>query len=397
MRGPLCAMRGAETGGADRLDRMRKRVAAQPHPHEPAPTPNVTFEVRKGATGVRVNAFRLGFMGGIGVLVAILAGLVIRELSTVLVYIGVAVFIALGLDPVVTVLERFVARWVAILVVVLGVLGAFAGILFAIVPVLVNQATNLLQNFPGFVQDFSQQGWVQDLSRQFQGTFDVDHALQSVQAYVEDPDNLLSFGGGVLAVGAGIATGASGALIVLILMLYFLASLRAIKRMTARFVPASRRENFVEVTEQITSSVGRYVVGQIAEAVLNGVLSLILLSAIRAPLPVLLATFAFLGALVPLVGTLAAAVVICLICLLASPLTALVAAIYYLVYMQVEAYVIAPRIMARAVHVPGALVVIAAVAGGTIGGVLGALVAVPVAASVVIIVHQVIFPRQDQL
>ncbi|PPH50014.1 AI-2E family transporter, partial [Rathayibacter sp. AY1E1] len=101
------------------------------------------------------------------------------------------------------------------------------------------------------------------------------------------------------------------------------------------------------------------------------------------------------GSLIPLVGTLSGAVIISLACLLASPLTALVAAIYYLVYMQVEAYLLSPRIMNKAVSVPGAVVVIAAVAGGTLAGVLGALVAIPVAASVIIVVQKVVFPRQD--
>jgi predicted PurR-regulated permease PerM len=366
-------------------------------PQAHLPSPDVTVQQHKNSTDIRFNAFRIGFVGGLGVLAAVLTAYLLHELSTVLVYIGVAVFVALGLDPVVNWLEHYVPRWVAVTVVVLGVVGAFVGILFAIVPVIVEQATNLVQSFPDFVQGLAGQPWVQDLSRQFQGSFDVDQALTSASHYVEDPSNLLSVGGGILAVGTGIVSGLTGAVIVLILMLYFLASMRAIKRMTYRFVPATRRANFASVTEKITRSVGRYVVGQIAEALLNGVLSLVFLWIIGAPLPVLLATFAFLGALVPLVGTLGAAIVICLICLFASPLTALVAAIYYLVYMQVEAYVIAPRIMSRAVQVPGALVVIAAVAGGTIGGVLGALVAVPVAASVIVIVQEVIYPRQQQL
>jgi predicted PurR-regulated permease PerM len=363
--------------------------------HSPGPTPNVTFELARGNTGVRVNAFRLGFMGAIGVLVALLAGALVRELSTVLVYIGVALFIALGLDPLVTFLERYIPRWAAITIVVVVVLGGFAGVVFAIVPILVQQATNLVQNFPDIVQDISGQPWVQDLSRQFAGSFDIDHALQSVQTFAENPGNLLSLGGGILAVGSGILSGLTGALIVLILMLYFLASMRALKTMAYRFVPASRRENFVEVSEEVTSSVGRYVVGQITQAGINGVLSIVWLLVIGAPLPVLLATFAFLGSLIPLVGTLGAAVLISVLCLFASPATALAAAIYYLVYMQVEAYVISPRIMSRAVQVPGALVVIAAVAGATIGGVLGALVAVPAAASIIIIVQKVIYPRQE--
>ncbi|PCN46456.1 AI-2E family transporter [Curtobacterium sp. 'Ferrero'] len=360
------------------------------------PTPNVTFEVTRGGTGVRVNAFRIGFMGAIGVLVALVAGAIVRELSTVLVYIGVALFLALGIDPLVSFLERFIPRWTAILAVVVGVLAAFAGVIFAVVPILIEQATNLIENFPNIIQDISQQEWFRDLSQQFAGAFDVDHALQSVQSFVEDPSNLLNLGGGILAVGSGILSGLTGAVIVLILMLYFLASMRGMKSMTYRFVPASRRQNFIDVSEQITQAVGRYVVGQISQALINGILSFFFLLIIGAPLPVLLASFAFLGSLIPLVGTLSAAIVISLLCLFASPATALTAAIYYLVYMQVEAYLISPRIMSRAVQVPGALVVIAAVAGGTIGGVLGALVAVPVAASVIIIVQKVIYPRQQQ-
>ncbi|WP_254782930.1 MULTISPECIES: AI-2E family transporter [unclassified Curtobacterium] len=359
------------------------------------PTPNVTFEVTRGGTGVRVNAFRLGFMGAIGVLVALLAGSIIHELSTVLVYIGVALFLALGIDPLVSFLERVIPRWAAITIVVVGVLAAFAGVVLAVVPILVEQATNLIQNFPEIVDDISKQQWVQDLSKQLAGSFDIDHALDSAQTFVENPGNLLSVGGGILAVGSGILSGVTGALIVLILMLYFLASMRGMKRAAYRFVPASRRENFIDVSEQITQAVGRYVVGQVSQALINGVLSLGWLLIIGAPLPVLLASFAFLGSLIPLVGTLSAAVVISVLCLFASPVTALAAAVYYLVYMQVEAYLISPRIMSRAVQVPGALVVIAAVAGGTIGGVLGALVALPVAASVIIIVQKVIYPRQE--
>ena len=87
----------------------------------------------------------------------------------------------------------------------------------------------------------------------------------------------------------------------------------------------------------------------------------------------------------------------CLLPGLASPITALAALIYYAIYMQVEAYVLSPRIMNRAVSVPGAVVVIAALAGGALLGLLGALIAIPVAASILIIYRQVVIPRQNQL
>ncbi|MCT7085329.1 AI-2E family transporter, partial [Salmonella enterica subsp. enterica serovar Oranienburg] len=78
---------------------------------------------------------------------------------------------------------------------------------------------------------------------------------------------------------------------------------------------------------------------------------------------------------------------------LGSPATALAAGIYYLLYMQLEAYVLSPRIMNRAVSVPGAVVVIAALAGGSLLGLLGALVAIPIAASILILFRQVLIPR----
>jgi predicted PurR-regulated permease PerM len=112
----------------------------------------------------------------------------------------------------------------------------------------------------------------------------------------------------------------------------------------------------------------------------------------------LIAFIAFLFSLIPLVGTITGSVIIVLLVWVFEGWPAvLVVGIWYLVYMQVEAYVLSPNIMNRAVKVPGVVVVIAALAGGTLLGLLGALVAIPVAASILIIVKQVIIPRQNEL
>ncbi|CAB4903313.1 unannotated protein [freshwater metagenome] len=96
-------------------------------------------------------------------------------------------------------------------------------------------------------------------------------------------------------------------------------------------------------------------------------------------------------------GTLTGSIVIALSqFLLADGTVALIAIIYYLIYMQIEAYVISPRIMNKAVSVPGSIVVIAALAGGSLLGILGALVAIPVAASIIIIVKEVTIPAQAE-
>ncbi|MCT1394916.1 AI-2E family transporter [Microbacterium sp. p3-SID338] len=372
---------------------MRRRKLIAP----PDQAPSVSAQRRSPSSvvaGARANPFMFGLLGALGVLVALMIGGIVGQLATVLVYIGVALFLALGLDPIVRFIERKLPRPAAVAVVVIGVLLAFAGIILAIVPTLVEQIGNLIEDGPKMVKDFTNSAWFQDVSGQFGGT--IKDAVDGVVGFVQNPDNFLDIGGGVFAVGAGIAGGLTGITIVVILTLYFMASLRSMKRVAARFVPAYQRDTFSELLEDVSSAVGRYVIGQASLALTNGILSLIFLTIIGAPVPALLALIAFIGSMIPLVGTLSASIIISLICLFVSPTTALIAIIYYLIYMQIEAYVLSPRIMNKAVDVPGALVVIAAVAGGALGGILGALVAIPVAASIIIIVQKVVFPNQDR-
>jgi predicted PurR-regulated permease PerM len=377
---------------------MFKRHARESSTTEVAPQAKVSPEIQAVTQGsetfAQINAFKIGLLGGLGVLVALVIGGLVTQLGTVLIYVGVALFIALGLDPLVSRLARRMPRPLAITIVFGVVVLILAALLLTIIPIIVSQTSNLITNFPTYMTNLQNSDWFKGLEQQLSGVVSVDDVVKNLQSFLS-PDKVLSLGGGLLAVGAGVASGVTGSVIVLILTLYFLASLRSMKRVTYRFVPATKRANFADITEQITQAVGRYVVGQIALALVNGILSFIFLTIIGAPLPVLLAFIAFLLSLIPLIGTISGSVIIVLVCLLASPLTALVAAIYYLIYMQVEAYFLSPRIMNRAVAVPGAVVVIGAVAGGTIAGVLGALVAIPIAASAIIIIEKVVFPKQD--
>ncbi len=349
------------------------------------------------------NAFRFGLFGGLGVLVALLIGGAVSSLATIITYIGAALFIALGLDPIVSWLEdRKWPRWSAILTVLVGVLGLFTGLIFAIVPVIVEQVSRLVQQIGDFLGSVES---LEELIATVQ-TFvpvevlDVQQAVDGAITFLQDPANLAEIGGGVLGVGFALVSGAFGGLIILILTLYFVASLASMKSALYRLVPASRRTTFVGIAEQVASAVGRFVVGQASLALVNGVLSFLFLSFIGAEYPALFAFVAFLFSLVPLVGTLSGSVLIVFTQFITNPestSTVITAAIYYLIYMQVEAYVLSPNIMNRAVKIPGAVVVIAALIGGTLLGVLGALIAIPVAASVLIIIDQVFVPRQERL
>ncbi|KQV07726.1 AI-2E family transporter [Leifsonia sp. Root112D2] len=347
------------------------------------------------------NAFRLGLVGTLGVGLGFLILTSIVSLTTIITYIGAALFISLGLDPAITLLEKLrFPRWAAILTVLVVVLAAFVGVLLAIVPIITTQIGELVRQIPGIVDTVQKQDWIGALNHQF-GKENVDSVINSITAFVTDPSKISGLASGVLAVGFSIVSGAFGGLIIVILTIYFTASLPSIKRGMYQLVPASKRARFADISEQITQSVGRYVMGQVALALCNGVLSFIFLTIIGAPFTAVLAVVAFLFSLIPLVGTLSGSVIIVLTCLIpgvgSSPLTALVAAIYYIIYMQVEAYVLSPNIMNRAVSVPGAIVVIAALAGGSLLGILGALIAIPVAASILLIIKQVVIPRQNEL
>lgn len=345
------------------------------------------------------NAFRFGLIGTLGVGLGLLIISSVITLQTIIIYIGAALFLSLGLDPAVSWLEKKgFPRWAAILTVLVGVLGVLTGVIFAIVPIIVDQVANLSERIPELVRAANTATFLPDIQKQFPG-LDIQKITTSVTDYLGR--NLTSITSTAIQSGLAFVNGLFGALIILILTLYFTASLNTMKRGMYQLIPASKRARFADLSEQITTAVGRYVVGQAALAACNGVFSFIFLSIIGAPFPALLAFIAFLFSLVPLVGTITGSVIIVLTCLIpgigSSPLTALAAAIYYLIYMQLEAYVLSPNIMNRAVSVPGAVVVIAALAGGSLLGILGALIAIPVAASILMIIRQIVIPRQNEL
>lgn len=346
------------------------------------------------------NPFRVAFVATLGVGLGLLLITSIQSLSTILLYVGTALFLSLGLDPVVAWLERRkLPRWAAVLITIVGVLTVFAGIILMVLPIIFDQVGQLVAAITDIVEGGT---IVEDMKAWLQGVFPqlkVDEVFNYVQQWLQDNVGSISgsIGQGVIAVGASLLAGFTGAFIVLILTIYFTASTPALKKSVYQLVPASKRPRFIDLSEQITDSVGYYVIGQLSLGAINGVLSTIFLTIIGAPFPAVLAVIAFFFSIIPLVGTLTGSTIIVLICLgLGSPTVALIAAIYYLIYMQIEAYVISPRIMNRAVSVPGAVVVIAALAGGALLGLLGALVAIPVAASILIIYRQVVIPRQNE-
>lgn len=340
------------------------------------------------------NAFQVGLLGGLGVLLALLIGSMFISLASVLTYLFAAIFIALGLDPIVRWIEtKGTSRPLAIAIVAMSIVALFVLIGMAVLPNLITQTAHFVESTPQIIEGLTNVPMIQNLDARFGGV--ITDTLNNAGSFIADSGNWPTMLGGVVKVGLSIVNGITGGIIILILSLYFMASLNSFKQFIYKLVPASRRDKFENISEQVSSSVGRYVMGQVIIAALNAVLSFAFMLIAGIPYAGVLATIAFLLALIPLVGSISAVVIIGLVALGQSPTLALIAVIYYLIYLQIEAYVISPRVMKKAVEVPGAVVVVAALAGGTLLGVLGALVAIPVAASVILVLRQIVMPGQD--
>jgi predicted PurR-regulated permease PerM len=296
------------------------------------------------------NPFTVGLLLTLGGLVALVLGIALTNISTILVYIGLAMFAALGLDPVIKWFGRHnVKRAWAILIIFLAFAIIGVGLLLLVVPTLVSQIGQFVTNIPATIKGFEKS----DFYAWLEGIFGpgLTTLVNDVQKFLTDPKNIAAISGGLLKVGAGIATAITGGLIVVVLTLYFSASLPGIKDSLMQFAPARRRPGVRAMTDQIT--------------------------------------------IIPLVGPVLYWITATIIALFTSPISALIFAICYLIYIQIEAYVLTPKVMNKAIEIPGSLVVIGALIGGTLLGFIGALVAIPVTASILLIIKQVFFKRQD--
>ncbi|MBN9613338.1 MAG: AI-2E family transporter, partial [Actinobacteria bacterium] len=315
---------------------------------------------------------------------------------TIIMYVVGALFIALALEPVVRWLERHsVKRPLGIAIVFASFILIVGGILALVIPMIANQIVVLVQTAPSYFTDVAHQDWYRTLDKNFGHYIDFSGLLDKAQAFVRKPENWAQVAGGVWQAGIGIANGLTAALIVLILSLYFLASLQGTKRAFYSIMPRSGRARLIDITEQITKSVGGYVNGIVILALINAVCGFIMMSIVGVPFAGLVAVGVFFLALIPLFGSVLATVLVAAVALFNSPTAAIIAAVYYLIYMQIEAYLLTPKIMNRVVSVPGALVVIGALAGGTLLGLLGALISIPVTAMILMIIKQVWVPRQQ--
>jgi predicted PurR-regulated permease PerM len=342
----------------------------------------------------RRSPFLIGLLAVLGGFAGYGIVLMLVKLSSIILYVVVALFLALGLDPIVARLVRTgLSRAWSVLTVVLGAAVVAALIGWLIIPPIVDQVTALIQAAPSYINDIQNNEWFRQLNNRWHIS---DKILHNVQSSVTQA-NATSVFGGVLGAGKAFADGVIAVFTVFVLTLYFLAAMPAVKSAAYKLVPQSRRPRVMFLSEEIAHRVGRYLLGQVCVAAINGIFSYVILVALGLPFPAVLATIIGLLALVPIVGTIVGGTIITLVALTNGWLTAVVVLCYYVAYHVVETYVLAPRIMSRAVEVPPAITIVAVLAGGTLLGIVGALIAIPVAAGLLLLYHQVAVPRQQRV
>ena len=334
--------------------------------------------------------FYMGLLGGLGLAVAYWLSTRFLETGSVLILVVVALFLAAGLNPIV---EYFMSHglkraW-ALLVVIAGVVLALVLFILAIVPVVTDQVTTITDNAPGWLDQLTHNQQFRDLDDQY----DI---VAKAKDYIENGDLARAVFGGALDVGLKVLSLLGNVFVVVVLTLYFLASLPTIKKAMYQLAPASRRERVTKLGDQIVRSIGGYVSGAFIIALLAGVSTLVFLVSIGlAEYAVALALVVALLDVIPMIGATLGAIIVCAIAFATDPKMGIAAVIFYVAYQQIENYVIYPRVMSRSVEIPGAMTVIAALIGAALLGVVGALLAIPTAAAILLIVREVWVRRQD--
>ncbi len=362
-------------------------LAAAEDAAEAARTPESPLG-RPGRPINRRSPFVIGMAATAGV--AVTYGLIklLAASSEVLLLVGVALFIAVGLEPAVRWVARWVPRMVAVVVVIIALLGIVGGFIAAAIPPLVSQSSQLIGLLPHYLTELNDRSsLIGRLNLQF-------HAQQRIEAVLSGHGESI-FGG---LVGAGqVVLSAAGAIgTVLVLTVYFLADLPRIRQLIYRMIPNSRRPRAILIGDEMLAKVGAFVLGNVATSLLAGVSTFVWLLIFGVPYPLLLALMVALLDLVPIVGSTVGGIIVSLVALAVSLPVAIATVIFYVVFRLLEDYLIVPRIIGRAVEVPATVTVVAVLFGGAILGIIGALIAIPFAAAARILLLETVFPRLDR-
>jgi predicted PurR-regulated permease PerM len=328
-------------------------------------------------------------------IVRVVAIVVLAAISLYLVYllrkpIGwvlTATFIAIAVSGPVNRLDRHMRRGFAITLVYLGLVLVPVGLTALVVPPLVTQGTNLAEDLPSYATDVQDYVNKNERLRKLDDKYDLTGQLRKqanqLPAKIGDAAKVLS------NIGLGLVNSVFALVNILILSIFIVAGGRGWTDAALRLRPEAERERMRRILDSTANAVGGYVQGALTIALIAGIQAFIVLEILGVPFAAPLAVLAGLASLIPLVGATAAAIVIGLVTLFNDfPADTIIWAIWAIIYQQLENNLIQPQVQRRTVQVQPIVVLIAVLFGSTLLGVLGAIVAIPLAASIQILLRE---------
>jgi len=369
----------------ERIKKVTKRAA------KPAQSP-----ADYGVAGVPINRshpYYFGFVATLGALTAIVLMRALASVSQIFILILIALFLAMGLNPAVEALRRRkMSRVTAVTIIFTSVIAFVVFFALVVAPPVISQGTQLINKAPTLLADLTNNATINKLNDQY-GIIDT---LQSkLTSVTSDGTLLISAFGGVIGVGKSVLSGFFTFLTILVLTLYFITSLPQAVNLGLSLVPASRRERVGHLTNAIIARVGSFVGSQIVIAAMASIFVFVLSLVLGLPSPIAIGMIVFVCGLIPLVGHFLGSGIVTIIALTQSIAIGVIAFVAYVVYVQIENYVVTPRIMKRTLAVPGAVTIISALIGSSLLGLVGGLLAVPIAASIILILDEVVIPRAN--
>jgi predicted PurR-regulated permease PerM len=302
-------------------------------------------------------------------------------------WLFIATFIAVALSGPVNYLNRFMKRGFAIALVYLGLLSIPFLLGALLIPPIVTEGRDLVDNAPKYAQDVQEYVEKNKTLRNLDEDYNVTQKLREEASKL--PGKVGDAAGVLRDIGFGLVNSVFALITILVLAAFMLGSGRQWVERALDLQPPDRADRLRRVFARIADAVSGYVGGALLQATIAGITAYLVLLILgvefRAPLAVLI----FFFDLIPLVGATIGAVLVGIVTLFTDfPTATIVWAIFAIAYQQFENYVIQPQIQKRTVKVHPFVVLVSVLFGGTLLGILGALLAIPVAASIQIALRE---------
>jgi predicted PurR-regulated permease PerM len=247
------------------------------------------------------------------------------------------------------------------------------GFLAAIVPPLAKQTTNFIQGVPALVEDTRNgNGPIGHFVKTYNLESQVDKLSAQLSSRVGD------IGGSALSTVTKIGSSVFATLTVIVLTIMMLTEGPRWRAVFVELIPVHRRKHVAKLSHDMNRVIQGYVNGQVTLAAIAAVLILPALFIAGASYPLALMVIVFICGLIPMVGHTIGAIIVTTVALFTSVPAAIIVLSYYILYQQIENYVVQPRIQANSTNMSPLLVFIAVILGVNFGGLLGGLVAIPV-------------------